>query len=1529
MLVYRTDIEKALDELISYEAGMKFQALAVVLAKQKWPDLIACERKWDQGLDAYSPASLAQDGKGKGLACSLTATLEKVVGDAKKVQAHFPDVRILIFSTPQKVTNHTAKIWARQILLEFGYELVVVTREELITSLLDSRNAAICQTQLGISIPLAAAIEKLIEGIEQAAAELTAAWLVHPRLAGRPHIDLHITRVETQADRSQDFVSLTSIRSSLREGRRIVLEAAAGRGKTTTLIQLASTNSTSEGLVFLVDLPAWVKSGLDILSYLANMPAFRSRAITADNLAEASQARHFSFMLNGWNEVSEFYSEKAVSSLRELERNFQGAGIVVATRSHHISPPLPGAFRLRLLRVTRTQRSDYLMRMFAEDAKELEAKIVADPVLDDLTKTPFILSEVTTIFKSGGEIPRTKLSILQGVISLQEQSEEHSDHLQRAPLLGHAAEYLTELAVEMTMTGSTVISEETARAIIASKSSALSQSRQITTLPEPKLILSSLCAHHILERFEYPSVSFRFEHQQFQEFYSAQFLGRRLSQLVSVEAHADEFTKTYINEPAWDEPLRMVAHAIGDRLATVPEAINEVTSAKKLIDVAMIVDPIFAAELSRLCGSVAWNDISQTISPCLRAWYEVPDEHHKQCALAGMLATGSVEFSDIVIPLLTDTNAQISRSTYRAGRDFYLSSLGSDWRTIVGRWNEAARVIFIQELSLNQSMPELPMVLETLATSDPSDAVRREAIERLAWIGSGDELERSLNAQTEQAFRQIVGKLSPERIPYSLRDRALKYEQDFLDSTTDPLGRLRLILRRTQLNGGDVTDQLQLELTRFPPTKLSDNVSEYVIKPALRKVALTRPTWVSDWVARRLVEDSLGRVDWTSFVTTLSRDLEQELLEMISSHDLQDILTPTPTRILALVADKALATVTFQKLFDTRRQFENYNAADQDLRRKVVAQLEHLFRALPPNVRVAGVLDGVSDPIEATEFAVVLQLLGGFAGLQTELKGELREDLRDALRQYLKKGVSFALGQDDFRGEMKAYLATTLARFGRPEDHDDLRKLMYADIERFKKGRAALSRGESSDLAKGGSMSYANWHVRALVSLDAETAGPVLLDVLNEAEYEADAASGLLSIALASPVEGPFSFKNQDYGVVWAARDGRLPRGFDENRRRHYALALKTYILKVLEERSASAHPSYYDFRLIVLGRVLAALDGEQSIDLVLQLVGLPGRWHEWRRVEALETLLFTGVELPTTPTIDILNPIIEYLCGDGRYNNQNASLLSRCLALLVFVDSPFVGINRIREDLVAAKLAPYELRDLIQALGASRCEAALSLLEEIVDSLANDDGLKQIAAVWTDAVAAIGGVHSDEILLSFIEPASEDRFKFDFESYYGDVLVSHIAELARVNNKTMRRILAFCDAEISPTKRTLLSKLVSRLGTSEAVVAGLKLIDDAASQPVPFDLSQAIERMCLEQRPYNQAAGTFVYVPQGSTELRAALLDMAFEDDKRKRSAQGLLGQIEVWRIEYGRPTNEPRHPALDTRKSWPPVRACDDVSN
>jgi len=48
-------------------------------------------------------------------------------------------------------------------------------------------------------------------------------------------------------------------------------------------------------------------------------------------------------------------------------------------------------------------------------------------------------------------------------------------------------------------------------------------------------------------------------------------------------------------------------------------------------------------------------------------------------------------------------------------------------------------------------------------------------------------------------------------------------------------------------------------------------------------------------------------------------------------------------------------------------------------------------------------------------------------------------------------------------------------------------------------------------------------------------------------------------------------------------------------------------------------------------------------------------------------------------------------------------------------------------------------------------------------------------------------------------------------------------------------------------------------------------------------------------------------------------LLEMAQSDPVRKRSAFALLGQIEVWRLEHGRPMDEPRHPAIESGIHWP----------
>jgi hypothetical protein len=145
-MVERIDIERALDKIASDEAGPRFQSLAAVLAKLRWPELIACERHNDRGLDAHAPISVSPDGRGKGLACSTTGTLDKIKSDAEKVQKYFPDVSLLIFYTTQKVTQSTKADWADKIQEKYGYELIVASRAEIIASLQLPDNFHLCNS---------------------------------------------------------------------------------------------------------------------------------------------------------------------------------------------------------------------------------------------------------------------------------------------------------------------------------------------------------------------------------------------------------------------------------------------------------------------------------------------------------------------------------------------------------------------------------------------------------------------------------------------------------------------------------------------------------------------------------------------------------------------------------------------------------------------------------------------------------------------------------------------------------------------------------------------------------------------------------------------------------------------------------------------------------------------------------------------------------------------------------------------------------------------------------------------------------------------------------------------------------------------------------------------------------------------------------------------------------------------------------------------------------------------------------------
>jgi len=1512
MTVSRTDIEKALDEMIANEEWLPFQRLATCLARQRWPDLIASEPKKDLGADARASGSLAANGQGKVLACSLRRELGKIKGDAKEVRDHFPDVKVLIFATPRGVSNQMAENWSNELRESFGYELVVISREDIVLSLMEPRNAVICRTMLHIPVEIEPDLAELTEKVTRATCGVTANWFAHRRLADQPLIDLQAVRLE-EGEKRGETLTIAKIFDELLEGRRLVVEAPAGRGKTTTLIQLARRIGDANGLAFLIDLPEWARSGRNLLDFIAGMPPFKANAVDAQSLARVSNVERFSLLFNGWNELSETAAEMAENGLRAVDREFPTAGILVATRAHSIRPPFAGAFRISLLPLTRAERSEYLTAALGEHAQELGSKLQNNRALDELTRTPFILREVTKIFRAGRTLPTTKMGILHSVMRLLEETVEHYNELRRKPLSGNAAGYLSEFAIRMTARGDVTISETEARRVCNSAGRKLATEGQLTEVPEPGSVLDALCGHHVLERIDYPATAFRFEHQQFQEFYAALWLDRELAAVLEGSNNeAAQFVKDYVNVPSWDEPLRMIAENIGWSSNETPAASRAVDRGKRLIEMALQVDPIFAADLVRLAGGAIWREVGDTLARRIRAWYSVEDANHKQCALAAMFASGSADFSDIILPLLTSDDRQVRLAAYRAWQEFHLSSLGADWQKTVSGWKEEARIEFVNELTVIQRRTD---VAEYFSLNDPSVEVRIEAVKVLSWIGASDQVAKALESLPEAALKDALLRLHREEIPPSLLPRALATYQDQFLSVTDAMQRIRNLLAQMELGETNIVEALKGELMRLPAGRM-ESYDENVLRAALEIIQKQDKQWASEWVAARITVGSLWHESWVGFVTRIPKTLKNELLNKLGSENLEH-RDRQIIAVLSAVADVAFAEEVFSRLCTARRKIDASGPTTDQTQGAIFRQLEDLFRWIPPVTTVASISRVSSKDFDEVEFRVISEVFSRVGGEESDLRSELPEELRQGLRRYLKRGIPFASSRGDASGQLLANLASALARVGDREDIADLAQLIQADLKRLKHIREAASKGQRIH----GIMGWFMWHLQAVMSLDREQAEAVLLPLLDEQEYEVDAAKFLLRLATVDKHEERFFPTKKNYGLIWKARDGHAPTQFIADRQWRLSAALRARISALLGERAASSEPERYTYKLEELAVVLAALDSQGSSDLVLRAVTLPARCNGWRRVEALEALLFNGVNVPAEAAINVLNPVIEQVSGNGFYsNNQDLWLLKSGLCLLPFVDNPAIGISRIREVIVQTRFPRHELPDIISALGYSRSPDALAFLRELAGSDAT--GIEHIVRAWIDALANLGMPESKDLLLAFLDPRDNGfspQLKLD--NHDAELLASKIADIAGHDNATKQRILRLPNQDLNPERRSLLLKVIAALDTSDAMLAGLAVMNDGSDQPVPYELLKAFENLFLEHRPYGTSDNTYTVVSRSSNEVRKRLFELVLTDPRRRHSAFAMLGQIEVWRLENGRPNTEPRHPALDSGLVWPPL--------
>jgi len=194
--------------------------------------------KRDLGADALAKPAFAAEGEGKVLACSLTADLAKIRKDAVKVRDHFPGVTKMIFATHDTVALERSEQWAVEIQREFGYDLLVMEREEFVTSLMDPANASLLSSHLGLAVDLEPNLAEMADRVRAAASEVIDGWA--KRSGPHPLIELRAVRVDEQGRHTTEILTLPELRQILATGGRLGLIGPAGQGKTTSLVQLGS-----------------------------------------------------------------------------------------------------------------------------------------------------------------------------------------------------------------------------------------------------------------------------------------------------------------------------------------------------------------------------------------------------------------------------------------------------------------------------------------------------------------------------------------------------------------------------------------------------------------------------------------------------------------------------------------------------------------------------------------------------------------------------------------------------------------------------------------------------------------------------------------------------------------------------------------------------------------------------------------------------------------------------------------------------------------------------------------------------------------------------------------------------------------------------------------------------------------------------------------------------------------------------------------------------------------------------------------
>ncbi len=1255
----------------------------------------------------------------------------------------------------------------------------------------------------------------------------------------------------------------------------LILVAAPGMGKTTTLFQIAEAllaNDNASPIV--VPLGDWSTEGSGLFETILKRPAFRE--ISEDDLRAVAGKSGVVLLLDGWNELDPAARRRLSVQVKRLQAELPKLSFLISTRKQALDVPISGAI-ISLLPLSETQQLDIAKALRGDTGVRMVDQAWRTAGVRELITIPLYLTALLTL-PENVPFPATKEELLQRFVSAHEEDVQRAEALGETTL-GLHQRFLEDLAVRATNTANTTIEQSIARKSVSDTDNVLVAEGQITEKPQPNSVLEALVNYHMLIRIG-DSASYSFQHQQFQEWYASHFVERLMLASVGDAASHDKLKIDILNQPAWEEATLFAC----ERLARGDQ--NQQKACGVAILAAFEVDPMFAAEMISRSTDEIWTRVGSSIQGFVGRWH-TPEKIDR--ALSFMISSGRPEFFDQVWPLITHENDQVNLSALRAGRHFQPSLLGSDAAKRIAALSSDVRQNVLHEIASNSGMDGLDLAT-TIAKNDPEPEVRVVVVDALAFRGADRHVANVLHGADETTFDLVVSRgfvddVDDEQVRKEL-DAA--YER-LRNQGVSAYERLRTIVDRR--DDEDLSVELATIIGETEIGEKQDRIAHLIYKARNRY-----PQAIANGLLQRVREGRTLFYGAEKFLASAGLVIEdQKLLEIVlSDAPRYDKHAEAAASVIGPQSIGHMIEAVLEAKKHLRDASGQYDQNAGDRYHDLQARIGHT-----PGTSLIAAICARSSQAGNEELAEMADLISRHPDGEDDHGRPFDDDTRATISALMEDWVNRILASSEATREQLASIATLARCAPLVSLLPLLRRLLDEELCRYRAFREEAERmgwkqGRTTEEAR---TLHTYGCERAFSAINAPETALLMREYLHD-EHFGERAAQILAEQWTAANESNDGERPR-YGVDFTrVEKKRIERAIDPAATSAEADSIFTAIEPLIADEATENQKKH----AVALGVIAARLPHGQRDTTIHKLISLSPRSS---RAGLLQNLILSGESIDIELIKNGIAEVFEAAKMQRWILGENGYELKEWLRLLPFADSPAEALAVV-QDLPDDQRRVDRLEEMIAAFGTAPGDNA----ENVLFQLAEADPKFYASHTWRDAAIHRGTLSAAR---RFVDLAANGMFEDKVTDRLH--LAHQIGGLISEHPELRTHVYHLIKDHATPPGFALLAQAVTEAPDAEGL---LLLIKIEIEQMRSFISWRMIENVVTQQRPSEDWKGAYKVVPVPAVELRRKLLAMTTDGGPTDAAAR-CLHQIDKIRDEYGTPNTEPRHPDPASGKPWP----------